>query len=624
MSYDLAGYDNDFEMTDAKNSLSKDYFDLLFPARQDSLDPIIPKGTLYTEPKVPVKKPANADSLYTNSKDLLALSRELPDKDNGSNNWAVSGKKTQSGAPILCNDPHLGLNLPSLWFEMQITTPEFSAYGVSFPGAPAIIIGYNDSCAFGFTNGGRDVKDYYKIQFKDESRKEYFFNNEWKQTDWRVERIKVKDSLDFVDSVAYTVFGPVMYDKSFSGGQGTNKQNFALRWTAHDASNELRLFYLLDRAKNYADYSAAIVNLRTPGQNGAFACKSGDIAIRTQGNWPAKWNSQGDFVMPGTDSSFMWQGFIPMDETPYQYNPERGFISSANQRPADSTYPYYLGNDYHVYRGLIINRKLTAMQNITPADMMLLQVNNYDVFAEETLPLLLKNIKAANLDADETKYFDLLKSWNYNNEITEKAPVVFDLLWNNFYHSTFDDEFKKVPSLLKERKDKERRHYEGTLLEGILRDSSYKFVDNIETNQVETLPDLVTSAFKKAVAELKQFESKKMLEWAKYKGTAVNHLTKIPAFSRKNVLTGGGKYCINATKEEHGPSWRMVVSLTAETEAYGVYPGGQNGNPGSKFYDTFIDKWAEGKYYTLWMMKKEESGNKRVKWKMNFAPVPKG
>ncbi len=149
--------------------------------------------------------------------------------------------------------------------------------------------------------------------------------------------------------------------------------------------------------------------------------KSGDIAIRTQGNWPAKWKNQGDFVMPGTDSSFMWQGFIPMDETPFQYNPERGFISSANQRPADSTYPYYLGNDYPIYRGLIINRKLTAMQNITPADMMALQVNNYDVFAEEAVPLFVKNINAANLDADETKYLDILKSWNYNNDVTKKG-----------------------------------------------------------------------------------------------------------------------------------------------------------------------------------------------------------
>lgn len=182
MSYDLAGHDNDFEMTNAKNYFSKEDFDLLYPSTQDSLDPVIPKGTVYPAPKVITRAPAAADSLYFNTRDLLAIQQEKPDRDNGSNNWAVSGGKTRSGAPILCNDPHLGLNLPSLWFEMQLSTPSFNAYGVSFPGAPAIIIGYNDSCAFGFTNGGRDVKDYYKIRFRDESRKEYWFNNEWKST----------------------------------------------------------------------------------------------------------------------------------------------------------------------------------------------------------------------------------------------------------------------------------------------------------------------------------------------------------------------------------------------------------------------------------------------------------
>ena len=135
-----------------------------------------------------------------------------PDRDNGSNNWAVSGSKTKSGAPILCNDPHLGLNLPSLWYEMQISTPEFNAYGVSFPGAPGVIIGYNDSCAFGFTNGGRDVRDYYEIKFKDDSRKEYWFNSEWKKTTFRIEEIKINGKPEFIDTVAYTLFGPVMYD----------------------------------------------------------------------------------------------------------------------------------------------------------------------------------------------------------------------------------------------------------------------------------------------------------------------------------------------------------------------------------------------------------------------------
>ena len=613
MSYDLAGGDDDFEMTNAKDYFSKTDFDLLYPSKQDSADPIIPKATIYSEPTIKLIPPVTADSLYFNSKDLLALNKEKPDRNNGSNNWAVSGKKTKSGAPILCNDPHLGLNLPSLWFEMQISTPTFNAYGVSFPGAPSVIIGYNDSCAFGFTNGGRDVKDYYKIQFKDDTRKEYWFNNEWKQTEFRIEKIKVKDSADYVDTVAYTLFGPVMYDRSFSGSVESNRKYYALRWTAHDPSNEMKIFHMLNRAKNYADYSEAVLNLHTPGQNCAFACKSGDIAIRTQGSWPAKWKGQGDYVMPGTDSSFMWQGMIPMDETPYQYNPERGFISSANQKPADdSSYPYYLGRNYPIYRGKIINRKLTAMENITPQDMMALQTNNYNPFAEEARPVFLKNIKEAVLSDEEKKYLDLLKGWDLSNEVDSKGATVFSVLWGYFNETIFDDEFKNAPKVI-------MHPFESSLLEEVLKDSAYKFVDNIETSEKETLPDEVTAAFKKTVVDLKKIEVDGKLDWAKFKGTHISHLTKLSPFSSSELNIGGGTYCINAAKGDHGPSWRMVVSLTAETEAYGVYPGGQSGNPGSKFYDNFINQWAKGAYYPLWMMKKEEADSKKVKWKMSFS-----
>jgi len=612
MSYDLAGHDDDFEMTNAKNYFSKEDFDLLYPAKQDSLDPIVPAGTIYAAPTIKPKTPAIADSTYFTSKDLLALTRQKPDRENGSNNWAVSGRKTRSGAPILANDPHLGLNLPSLWYEIQLSTPGFNAYGVSFPGAPSVIIGYNDSCAFGFTNGGRDVKDYYKIQFKDDSRKEYWFNNEWKQTAFRVEKIKVKDSLDYIDTVAYTVFGPVMYDKNFSGDVQSNNKYYALRWTAHDPSNELRIFHQLNRAKNYADYNEAVLNLHTPGQNSAFACKSGDIAIRTQGDWPAKWTGQGDFVMPGTDSSFMWQGMIPLNETPFQYNPERGFISSANQKPADSAYPYYLGRNYPVYRGLVINQKLAAMKGITPEDMKALQTNNYDVFAEQARPVLLKNIQETELNTEEKKYLELLREWDLNNGVKSKGPTIFSIVWKNFTAIVFDDEFKKAPAVV-------MYPFESSLLDGILRDSAYKFLDNIETTQQETLPDNVTSAFKTAVVELIKIAADGKLEWAKYKGTHISHLAKLGPFNSAALPVGGGLHCINAAKTDHGPSWRMVVSLTANTEAYGVYPGGQSGNPGSKFYDNFVSNWADGKYYTLWMMTPEEVNSKKVKWKMSFG-----
>ncbi len=615
MAYDLASHDDDFEMTNAKSFFNVDDFAKLFPAIQDSLDPIIPKGTVFEKQKVFPVAPLNADSVYLNSHELAVSETSKPDRENGSNNWAVSGSKTKSGAPILCNDPHLGLNLPSIWYEVQISTPSFNAYGVSFPGAPGVIIGYNDSCAFGNTNGGRDVRDYFEIKFKDDSRQEYSFNGQWIKTTFRIDTIKIKNKPDFIDSVAYVKLGndicPVMYDKSFSGGRNTNNKYYAVRWKAHDASNELKFSNMLNHAKNYADYSAAATNLHTPGQNCVFACKNGDIALRTQGEWPAKWMGQGDFVMPGYDTSYLWQGMIPQDEVPYQYNPERGFVSSANQKPVDETYPYYLGRAYPMYRGFEINRRLKNMTAITPQDMMALQTSNYNAFAEMAMPLFLKNIRENDLSGEGKKYLEYLKEWDFKNEAASKGATVFELLWDNFEDAVFNDEFAKAPKVV-------MHPFESSLLEGLLKDTAYKFLDNINTPQKETMADEVTMAFKKTTDSLNKAANEGRLDWGKYKATHIDHLTKLPALSRLNMGVGGGVHNINATKTTHGPSWRMVVSLTAKTEAYGVYPGGQSGNPGSKYYDSFVDQWAAGKYYSLWMMTKEEVGDKRVIAKITF------
>ena len=612
MSNDLAGHDNDFEMTNAKQFFSKADFDLLYPLVQDSLDPIIPKGTIYAAPAMKPVAPKNVDSMYLNKGFVAAEEFVKPNPANGSNNWAVSGTKTKSGAPILCNDPHLGLNLPSIWYEMQLSTPNFNAYGATFPGSPSVIIGFNDSCAFGVTNGGRDVRDYYEIKFKDESRKEYWFNNAWKQTTFRVEEIKIAGKLSMLDTVAYTVFGPVMYDKNFNGGRQTNNKNYAVRWKAHDKSNDLLMFNLMNHAKNYTDYVTAVENLKVPGQNVAFASKAGDIAMRTQGEWPAKWKGQGDFIMPGIDSSYMWQGMIPQNEIPFQHNPERGFVSSANQKPTDTTYAYYLGREYPVARGLLINKRLTAMQQITPQDMMALQTDNYNIYAEELLPVLMKQINVAMLNADETKIFSILKSWNLRNDAASIGATVYNEWYKKFKTDVYDDEFAKAPQPI-------QIPFESTLIEATIRDSSYKFFDDINTTKKETLADDALKSFKEAVLILKNLETTGKLEWWKNKDTRINHLLKQPAFSRMHLNMGGGRNMINATTEDHGPSWRMIVSLTAKTEAYGVYPGGQNGNPGSLYYDNFVDKWAEGKYYSLWMMTKEEVKDNRVKWIMNFS-----
>jgi penicillin amidase len=180
MSYDLTGRSAtaDLQLTNTRDYLGFDLFDKLYTNQQDSLDPIIPRGTEFAAASIHPVAPTNADFSYLHKKDSTAMTANAteapvaPDKNNGSNNWAVAGSKTKSGRPILCSDPHLGLNLPSLWYEVQITTPTHSTYGASFPGSPAVIIGFNDSLAWGVTNAGRDVLDYYELKFKDSTQKQ--------------------------------------------------------------------------------------------------------------------------------------------------------------------------------------------------------------------------------------------------------------------------------------------------------------------------------------------------------------------------------------------------------------------------------------------------------------------
>lgn len=612
MSFDLAGGENDFEYTAAKNAFTKTVFDQMYPLAQDTLDPIVPKGTVFEPPLIHPVTPASADSLYFNYKkgdSSLPLEPQKPNPENGSNNWAVAGSKTKSHYPILCNDPHLGLNLPSLWFEMQITTPEYSAYGASFPCSPGVIIGFNDSCAFGFTNAGRDVRDYYKIEFKDDTKEYYRYNNEWVKTSFRYEHFKIKGGTEFIDTVAYTIFGPVIFDDHYSG-KSKNKGAYAVRWKAHDPSNDLRTFLDLDKARNYVDYIRAVKNLHTPGQNVVFASKSGDIAMRAQGEFPAKWRRQGDFVMPGTDSSYQWQGMIPVTENPRMFNPVRGFVSSANQFPADSTYPYYLGGGFTPYRGIIINRLLAGMENITPKDMMILQNNNYDLFAELARPIFINAIPEERLSSDEKYYWDMLKSWNLNYETGAKGATVFYVIFDNLEAIVWDDELKGLPNAM--------MPYESTLIDGIIRDSAYQFLDNINTAARETLTDDLLEAIKKAVPVLKKAEADNRLDWAKFKDTRITHLTRLMELSRTHLNAAGGTHAINSTKTAHGPSWRMVVHLSPETEAYGVYPGGQSGHPGSKYYDTFVDTWAKGDYYPLVMMKNTGPEKAKAKFTMLF------
>ena len=613
MSRTLAGNVDDLELTNERLFIPFSEFKVLYPQVLDSVIPIIPAGTKFDPPGIIPIKPRTADSLYFGKNDSTHVTEMIKqDPNNGSNNWVVAGVKTKSGAPILCNDPHLDLTFPSIWYEMQLNSPNVNVYGATFPGSPNVIVGFNDNIAWGVTNAQRDVKDFYEVKFKDDSKQQYWFNNQWQSTQLHVDTFKVRGAQDVYDTVAYTVFGPVMFDNSFADTLAKNLA-IACRWTAHDPSNEGMTFFKLNRAKNYDDYLEAIKFFTCPGQNFIFASKSGDIAIWQQGKFPARWDGQGMMIMPGEDASYSWQGFIPQSENPHAINPQQGYLASANQRPVDSTYPYFIPGNYLNARSISINHHLKNMQQVTIDDMKKLQTDYFNVTAEDARPLLLKYIRESDLNNDSKKYLNIFRNWDLMASADSKGQTVYQLWWDSLAAEVWKDELMKVQPVAV-------IPVEQTLLEALLRDSAFKYIDNVNTPQKETLYDDVTAAFQKASVELAKEEKAGKLEWAKHKSPRILHLLRssLMPFSEA-IPVGGNDDIINATKNTHGPSWRMIVQLSQTTEAYGVYPGGQSGNPGSKFYDDFVPAWMKGQYYSLWMMKRNETSDKRVKWTMNFS-----
>ena len=299
-----------------------------------------------------------------------------------------------------------------------------------------------------------------------------------------------------------------------------------------------------------------------------------------------------------------------MEENPHSLNPSSGYLSSANQRPADSTYPYFIPGTYEVYRAITINKQLEAMQNITADDMKMLQNNNFNVFAELARPLLLKYVQRDKLTADESNYLQFISQWNLANDPDEKGPTCFNAWWDSLYSTIFNDDIyqSKIPLVRPEK---------FVLLEALTIDSAFLFVDDKNTPVVEDLQTQVTSALKKATVHLKELEKENKLEWARFKNTTVYHLLKTNAmpFAREGILNGGGNGIVNATQHDHGPSWRMVIEMTSPINAFAVYPGGQSGNPGSFYYDNFIDTWSKGEYYKIWFMHEEDKTSSQVKWK---------
>jgi len=586
MSDMLVG-DRDLEFSNLRKILGQEMLDKLFPAYPSQLDPVIESGKLWDFEPVAISKP---DSIDYPSNPLVIDPLPQPAEGAGSNNWAVSGSKTKNGHPILSNDPHLGLNLPSLWYAMQLTTPEHSAKGATLPGALGVISGFNQNIAWGVTNATKDARDWYKITFQDQSRKAYKYGKEWKKTDFRIEEIKIKGQEAFLDTVVYTHYGPVVYDRYF--GSDRQDVNFALKWTVHMGSNEQKTFMELNKAKNHSDYNDALNYYVAPAQNFVFASSSGDIAMRIQGKFPLKWEGQGKFFMDGADPRMEWQGYIPNEHNPSTLNPDRGFVSSANQHPTDQTYPYYVfDNSYEHYRNRRLNSRLAEMSAITVDDMKALQFDDYYTLASEVLPVLMDLLADRTItDPKAKEYLASLKSWDFYADPNQKAPTLFHIWWEETHQHIWKEWKEFGAPVVKPNNFR--------TVELLKNEADSSVFDLKKTKQIEKAKDHVKIGFEMMLEKMNKWETEEGdYAWAAYKKTSIQHLVpQFSSFSVKNVYTGGGSGILNATSGRNGASWRLVVELGEQMNAFGIYPGGQSGNPGSKFYGNFIPIWANGEY----------------------------
>lgn len=608
----LNNRDNDIATTNSLALFGRDTFNYLYPGWNPKQVPIIPDTGQWADLKPPLAltdqaAPQPAEGSAPPEKSDLSADRDL----NGSNNWAVAGSRTRSGVPILCNDTHLPLRLPHVWYVQQIQTPQMNAYGINVPGVPCIAIGFNDDIAWGFTNVSQDAADWFRLQWTDASRSAYLLDGKPQPVQYRVEEIKVKGQASVLDTVRYTSWGPVVYDKP-----DQPLHDCAYRYVIHDPMSPDGLFNFLniDGGRNYDDYRKAIPGLEALSQNVAFASRNGAIALTVQGRFPIRQFEHGRFVQDGAAAANNWAGYIPNEQLPAMRNPSRGFVFSANQNSTPPSYPYYYLGNFDQSRGRRIYQRLENMHDITIDSMKSIQLDNFSRRAADGLHALLLRVDRNKLGADDKKLLAELERWDARYQPDERAPSLFEMWFDSTYQHTWDEmealRKKKMPVLFPEP----WRFTE--LLES---DSASIFFDHPDTPQREVASDIVTEGFLR-MSERAHKMPADSLQWHTFKGFVLKHLAQLDAFSRLDVSVGGSRNSPNAISSNHGPTWRMIVELSNPIHALGVYPGGQSGNPGSRYYDNFVDAWARGDYYELVFLSKSEDQNPRILARQTFTP----
>ena len=596
MAYTLNFGNDDLAATQVRDRFGRAVYDFLFPDRSALDMPVIPAGTSFNGGDSALLDAIRASEELVPGELLLAPPTPLSGRQPapappgiGSNNWAVAGTRTATGNPLLANDPHLGLTLPSIWFESELHAGDFGVHGVSLPGVPGITIGFNADCAWGVTNVGLDVVDWHEVRYTDPARTRYEVGDgTTAPIELRLERIRVRGEPDLVDTVRVTRWGPIAYTDTADARAG-----LAMAWLTlqRPSGSAVRSFLALNTAQTVADFLAASQQFEWPAQNMVFANRAGDIALRVSGTRPRDLPDEGRFVRrPGDPEA---KGYLDPELNPFAVNPPQGYLASTNQVSTDATYPYPYRGIFEHHRSRRANQLLASAAGLTVEDLQAFQLDDYSTLAGDLVPVWLRLLRREGLPARALGLATLIEPWRYRFAAGDFAPVIFER-WLEAIERLTWDEFDGWT-----RPGAARLPPQWRLAELLRADPDNAWFDIQATPAREDAAAIVTAALVQVAPALDSLRESGDYDWAVDNAPAVRHLARIPAFSRERLVTGGRAGTLDAQRGDVGPSWRMVVSLGDTVRATVVYPGGQSGRPGHPHYDDFVDEWAAGQYFAV-------------------------
>ena len=541
----------------------------------------------------------------------------------GSNNWVVSGSRTATGAPLLADDMHLGLRIPSIWYENGLHCEPvgpacpLEVVGFSFAGLPGVVVGHNRDIAWGVTNVGPDVQDLYLERLNPQNPDQYEVNGQWVDMVIVEETIQVAGGEPVDLTVRTTRHGPILsdVDDAYAGlaaaqaGATGEAYAVALRWTALDPTSIVRSELRLNRAHNWDEFRGALRDWDVPSQNFIYADRAGNIGYQTPGRIPVRASGDGRLPVPGWTDEYEWTGYIPFEELPSLFNPPQGFIATANNAVAGAGYPYLITADWdYGYRARRIVDLLAATPRVSAEDIQRIHGDDFNAMGPVLVPL----IEKLEFDEEQSHLAEtarLLEGWDYQNRLDSAPAALFNAFWRNLLLATFADELP--PNWIPESS-------QGfTVVRQLVQDPVNAWWDDLHTSTLETRDDIFKTALSEAVEELEAQLGKDPARWtwgALHTTTFENEslgrsgVAPIEAlFNRGPFATAGGSSIVNATGWDpvrgyavrSGPSQRMIVDLADFDRTLAVHTTGQSGHAYHVNYIDMADPWRTIQYFPL-------------------------